>query len=135
MTHSAVSARILRVTAAGLAVVAAVFLLGACGEEVPAAGNVARGPAKGEAIELVAEDNSFEPGTLKVQAGDEVAIEVSNHGDQPHNFTAEELEVSTGTIEAGDVATATLTVPDGVTEFECTIHPGMDGRLVATSSG
>ncbi|MGH7540360.1 MAG: hypothetical protein ACRELC_05125, partial [Gemmatimonadota bacterium] len=65
-------------------------------------------------------------------AGDEVEIEVSNEGGRTHDFTVELLELSTGPIEEGAVATATLTVPPGETMFACTIHGGMEGVIVGT---
>src|SRR6266540_3418295 len=42
------------------------------------------------------------------------------------------LHVSTGAMHHGDVKTVTFTAPKGSTEFSCTWHRGMVGRIVAT---
>ena len=60
-----------------------------------------------------------------------MTVEVRNDGSNGHNFTIDELDLSTGTVEPGQVVTATLEVPDGTTEFRCTFHPGMRGEIVA----
>jgi plastocyanin len=77
-------------------------------------------------------DQEFEPTQLELEAGSEVEIQVTNDGDQVHNFTIDDLDLSTGTMESGDVMIATFTVPEGTTEFHCTFHSGMDGEIVAT---
>jgi plastocyanin len=71
----------------------------------------------------------FEPSTLRVKTGEEITVEVSNEDDTAHDFAIESLDLNTGTIEAGEVSTATLTVPKGGQEFVCTFHPEMKGRL------
>ena len=58
-------------------------------------------------------------------------VEVRNEGSDDHNFTIDVLNLSTGTIEPGQVKTATFTVPSGTTEYHCTFHPGMRGEIVA----
>jgi uncharacterized cupredoxin-like copper-binding protein len=91
----------------------AAFALGACGAK--ASGDVHQGPGGPDAIALVTRDNTFEPARLQRAAGEEVEIEITNEGDTTHDFTIESLELSTGPIEEGAVATATLTVPEGET--------------------
>ncbi|MGH3440476.1 MAG: cupredoxin domain-containing protein, partial [Nitriliruptorales bacterium] len=56
-------------------------------------------------------------------------VEVRNDGGTPHNFVIEDLDLSTGTIEPGEVVTATFEAPDGPIRFVCTFHPGMDGEI------
>lgn len=102
--------------------------LAACDSSEPA-GDVAEGPAGGEATPLTINDNKFEPSTLKVKSGEEIMVEVSNEDDIAHDFAIESLDLNTGTIEAGKVSTATLTVPKGGLEFVCTFHSDMKGRL------
>ena len=113
-----------------LAAVAGALLLGACGREVAASGNVGRGPASGDAIELVATDEGFSTETIRAGAGEEVTVEVANRGDAVHNFVVEELNLSTGDIAAGKVATATFEMPDSAVEFVCSYHGNMKGELV-----
>lgn len=123
--------RIRRIAGSRLALPAAaiVALLAACGSDAPAAGDVRMGPADGDAIEVAAVDNDFEPTSLELAAGTEVTIEVTNDGDRPHNLVIDELGLSTGTLEPGGVATATFTVPDTAVTYYCSFHSGMEGVL------
>jgi plastocyanin len=124
--------RRLQGSAARGAVIAAfvAFALAACGAQV--AGDVHPGPGGPDAVAMVARDNTFEPARLELPAGEKVEIEITNEGGTTHDFTVESLELSTGPIEEGAVATATLTVPEGETTFVCSIHGGMDGVIVGT---
>jgi plastocyanin len=111
--------------------IAGIALLGltACSSSEPA-GNVASGAAAAaDSIEIVAKDQSFDPSTLNLEAGVVVTVEVTNDDDMAHDFAIESLELNTGTIEAGEVANATFTVPDGGVEYVCTFHPDMTGRI------
>ncbi len=111
---------------------AVVVLLAGCQQGEKAAGNVQAGPAGPGAVQVLMQDNTFQPQVLKVPAGSPVTVEVHNAGDKSHNFTIEGLHVSTGAMHHGDVKTVTFTAPKGATEFSCTWHPGMVGRIVAT---
>jgi nitrite reductase (NO-forming) len=111
------------------AIAAFVFLV-ACGAE--ASGDVRPGPGGPDAVAVVATDNAFEPARLEVPAGEEVEIEVTNEGGTVHDFTVDALDLSTGPVEPGAVATATFTIPQGETTLTCTIHGGMDGVIVGT---
>jgi plastocyanin len=95
-------------------------------------GDVVTGPGGPDAVAVVMVDSRFDPETLELEAGAEVALEVRNDGSAQHNLTIDELDLSTGTMSSGDVVTATVTVPDGTIGFRCTFHPGMDGEIVAT---
>lgn len=120
--RSAMRAAVLVVGAAVAAV------LSACGASTPS-GDVRMGSADGDAIEVVAIDNAFEPAVLELEAGEEVTIEISNDGAAAHNLVIDELDLSTGTLKPGDVATATFVAPDGPVRFVCTFHRGMDGEI------
>ncbi len=116
---------------ARLLAVGGIALLGltACSSSEPA-GDVAKGASSAaDSIEVVAVDSSFDPGTLNLEAGEEVTVEVTNDDDMAHDFAIESLELNTGTIEAGEVANATFTVPDEGVEFVCTFHAEMTGRI------
>jgi plastocyanin len=108
---------------------AAVFALAACGGPTPASGDVRHGAAEVEAVVVVASDNEFEPEVLELEPGTQVTIEVDNQGERAHNLVIEELDLSTGTLEPEDLATATFTVPDSPVTFYCSFHPGMEGEL------
>lgn len=112
-----------------LAIIAAAFALAACGGDIPASGDIKPGSADGEAIEVVALDNEFEPAILEMEPGTQVTIEVDNQGEISHNLVIDELDLSTGTLEPGEVATATFIVPDTTVTFYCSFHRGMNGEL------
>jgi plastocyanin len=94
-------------------------------------GDVRRGAGGADAVKMALHDDEFEPDVLRMKAGTEVSVEVRNEGGQGHNFTIDELNLSTGTVEPGNVVTATFMVPNGTTEYHCTFHPGMTGEIVA----
>ena len=88
------------------------------------------GPGGSDAIGIVLQDEEFAPEVLRFEAGGEVTVEVRNEGSYGHDFTIDALDLSTGTVEPGQMVT-TFTVPDGTTRYRCTLHPGMDGEIVA----
>jgi plastocyanin len=103
--------------------------LAACAPSSEPSGDVAAGPAGGEAEQIVIDDGMFEPDTLELTPGEEVTIEIVNNDGGPHDFAIDTLDLNTGTIESGETASARFTVPKGTTEFRCTYHDGMDGRI------
>jgi nitrite reductase (NO-forming) len=114
---------VITVTALGVA-------LAACSNSSDPVGEVASGPATGDAAKIEAVDGDrFTPATLELPAGEAVTIEITNADDRAHDFAIEAADLNTGTIEAGAVATATFTVPEGTTEFVCTFHGGMTGTI------
>jgi plastocyanin len=116
---------------ARLLAIGGVALVGltACSSSEPS-GDVAKGAAAAaDSIKVVAAASSFDPETLNLEAGEKVTVEVTNDDDMAHDFAIESLELNTGTIEAGEVANATFTVPDKGIEFVCTFHPDMTGRI------
>lgn len=114
----------------GLTLVLGALLAGCAGET--ASGNVRPGPAGPGAGRVVMKDEVFEPDVLEVPASSPVTLEVSNAGEENHNLTIDDLDTSTGAMQSGDVVTVTFTAPKGTTEFRCTWHPDMVGRIVAT---
>jgi plastocyanin len=94
-------------------------------------GDVHEGAGGADAIRVAMHDDEFAPDGLRLGAGTQVQVEVRNGGSQGHNFTIDLLDLSTGTVEPGNVVTATFTVPNGTTEYHCTFHPGMTGEIVA----
>jgi plastocyanin len=106
-----------------------VVTLAACARE--RSGDVHVGAAGSDAVEVVLQDDAFVPDDLSLKAGTEVHVEVLNEGSNGHNFTIDALDLSTGTVEPGQVVTATFVVPSGTTEYHCSFHPGMRGEIVA----
>lgn len=92
---------------------------------------MSRGPGGRDAIRIVAVDRTFEPDTLRLPAGKKVTVEITDRGNQPHDFAIRALDLNTGLIKPGEVATATFTVPAAATRFVCTIHWGMGGTIKA----
>jgi plastocyanin len=84
-----------------------------------------------DAIRIVAVDRAFEPDALRLPAGKTVTIEITNQGNQPHDFAIRALDLNTGLIRPGEVATATFAVPPETIQFLCTIHRGMRGTIRA----
>jgi plastocyanin len=103
--------------------IAAMVLAGGLGEK--AAGDLQAGPGGPGSTAIVMHDNSFEPATVQVKAGAPTAFQLTNGGAANHNFTNSALGVSTGPMKPGDVATLTVAVPAGTTQFICTWHQGM----------
>jgi plastocyanin len=109
----------------------ATALLVACTKTSDPSGNVGAGPVRGDAERIVIVDRAFEPKILELTAGEEVVIEVTNGDGGAHDFAIDSLDLNTGNIEPGEVATATFAVPEGTTKFRCTYHDGMEGRIEA----
>ena len=109
----------------------ATALLAACEKSSSPSGNVDAGPARGSAERIFIDERSFEPGTLELSAGEEVVVEIANEDGGAHDFAIDDLDLNTGNIAPGEVATAQLRVPDGTTTFRCTYHSGMEGRIEA----
>jgi plastocyanin len=110
--------------------VIALVALAACSNSSDPLGKVASGPATGDATKIEAADgNRFTPKTLDLSAGEKVTIQITNTDDRAHDFAVEAADLNTGTIQAGAVATATFTVPEGTTKFKCTFHRGMTGTI------
>ena len=105
------------------------FALTSCARE--RSGAVRQGAGGADAVKVVMHDDEFDPDGLRLQAGTQVQVEVRNEGSQGHNFTIDALDLSTGTVEPGQVMTATFTVPTGTIGYHCTFHPGMNGEIVA----
>ncbi|MPZ69627.1 MAG: hypothetical protein GEU71_08865 [Actinobacteria bacterium] len=108
------------------------FGLAACASEVEPRGDVISGPARGDAIEIGMKNSAFDPPRLELPAGEEVHIEVTNQEDTMHDFTIDELDLSTGTLKKGATATATIVVPESLTTYHCTMHDGMEGIIEGT---
>ena len=123
--------RISKIVIGLAAIIAGVFvIMGSCMRSKPS-GDVGGGPAEGDAIDVLATDNRFHPSTIEAPAGRQVTVQIENTGDAAHEFRIEALDLNTGTIEGGTTAHATFVVPAGTTEFVCSYHSGMAGRIEA----
>jgi plastocyanin len=80
-------------------------------------------------LSVDAVDFGFEPAELEVDPGAEVTVTFSNTGEAPHTMTAEGVGLN---IEAdpGASAEGSFTAPEsGTIDFQCTIHPDMQGTI------
>ena len=108
---------------------AAAALMAACGGGTELAGDVTKGEAPGPAVMVEAGDNFFKPDVLALRPAEEATVEIRNTGNTPHDWTADELGISTGVMSPGEVFHATFTVPGQDVKFVCTLHAGMDGSI------
>lgn len=83
-------------------------------------------------VTMVARDNVFEPGRLKLPEGSEVTLDFVNKGDLPHTFTIRDLDLDTGTVAPGTTKRVKFVIPGGTTPYVCTIHEfeGHVGEIV-----
>jgi len=84
----------------------------------------------GTSIDLTAQDNSFSPAEISAPAGEEVTVSFTNDGNNPHTFSSEDAGFDSDTVESGQSAEVTFTMPDAETEFICNVHgAAMSGTL------
>ena len=118
----------------------AAIVLAACGGDDDDGGETATGDSEqsedegdtggGASLELSAQDNSFSPAELSAPAGEEVTVTFTNDGNNPHTFSSEDAGFDSDTVESGDTAEVTFTMPDAPTEFLCNVHgAAMSGTL------
>jgi len=69
----------------------------------------------------------FKPKKLEVPAGKKITILYKNESPAIHDFVIDSLECDSGKV---DKATVTFTAPSKPTEFRCTIHDFMTGKLI-----
>lgn len=110
-------------------VLGAALVLGACASSDPS-GAVADGPAAGEAVRIVMDDDRFLQPRIEVAQRGTVTFEITNSDGGSHDFAVHSQGLNTGTLGSGDVATAEIVVGDQPIPFECTFHDGMDGEIV-----
>ena len=77
---------------------------------------------------VTALDNQFAPGCIEGAAGGVLTLVVRNAGRHPHNLTLETGE--SVSVDSGQAAFITASVGHGGMRYVCTIHPGMEGRIL-----
>ncbi len=106
------------------------------GDQTEAQGDATGGECGGQGgteLTLVAENTTFKPTELSAAAGEQVTVSFENKDSLPHTFTIADLDCDTGTVDGGDTATLSFTMPQTETQFVCTIHSNMVGSLVPSS--
>jgi plastocyanin len=92
--------------------------------------------ASPEALAVTASEWRFDPPSLHVQAGQPVALSVTNAGTQLHTFTVPKAGIDTGTLQPGATHDLTFTAPTAPGSYDvlCTFpdhaEAGMTGTLV-----
>jgi plastocyanin len=107
-----------------LALAAAVVLAGCAGE---GGGGAEAAPLVG-VTEVTAKDNKFSPAAIQVPAGTTVTWTFQD-GAVPHDVTGEGWR--SGEPEREGTFTHAFDQP-GTYPYRCTLHDGMDGRVVVT---
>ena len=120
------------------AILLALSALAACsgGSDEPAAGDggsvVASGPPTAQTATVVGNTRlKFVPSTVQAKPG-ALALTMRIEGGVPHNLVFAEKAVGADieTLSSGS-ATGTYRFPAaGTYDFTCTLHPGMDGKVV-----
>jgi plastocyanin len=80
-------------------------------------------PAKANTVVMA--QIAFNPKTLIAAKGSEVTFE--NKDVAPHNVTADDSKIDSGTIAPGKSFRIVVQQPF---DYRCTIHPGMDAKVV-----
>jgi len=78
-------------------------------------------------------DLAFQPAELTIPAHTAVTIRVENLGAIPHDFTCDELGVTSGNLGGGESATVTIDAAPGTYGYYCSVpghkQAGMRGTL------
>ena len=88
----------------------------------------------GEAVEMEEDEYYFEPTVLSGEPGQKVTVEITNEGDEEHNFTVEDQGIDEDT-GPGESTTVKAEIPDsGMVPFYCSYHEteNMRGALAVT---
>jgi plastocyanin len=99
---------------------------GGYGDDPAPATAPAKAPASGGTAVSV-QDNTFDPGTIKVKVGD--TVEWTNEGGIAHTVTATGgADFDSGSLAPGDTFSFTADKA-GTISYVCTFHPGMQGTI------
>jgi plastocyanin len=141
LSPSSVSLRPVR--GALLAIAASALLLAACsaGNTTSSSGAATTDCTKAVdgVVKMSAENIAFDTGCIEVPAGEAFTIEFTNKDTAPHdvaiyNDSGKSTAIFTGDPVSEQNKTVSYAVPAldaGEHYFECTIHPNMNGKVVA----
>jgi plastocyanin len=115
-----------------------VIALSACGNGPPEGGGGGTGsdaykPVTGQTAAQVvkaSDDNKFNPHDISVKGGD--VVQWDNPGSIGHNVTLTGYD--SATLDGGGGKVQFQFVKAGTYEYQCTIHPGMNGTVAVTGS-
>jgi nitrite reductase (NO-forming) len=114
---------------AGAALFALVILMSACSSDESSSTAPEGGGTADQTVTMA--DFSFTPTTLTVPSGQDVTIALTNDGAVEHSFTLDDDSVGQD-VEAGESATVTINVTDGI-GWHCEYHPDqMKGTITVS---
>jgi plastocyanin len=87
------------------------------------AGGATPAPSAGTTVEI--SDFTFSAST----AGPGSSVTVANRDDFPHTVSADDGSFESGTVDAGATGTFVAPAAPGIYQFQCEIHPQMNGTL------
>ena len=104
------------------------------GGAAPAAGTTSEAGAGGAApLSLDLEDIKFSKDALEIPANVETTIHLTNTGATAHDFSIDELKISTGDIAPGASVDVKINAPAGTYTYYCNVPgheaAGMKGTL------
>lgn len=93
--------------------------------EAPVEASPAASPAAALPTDITIDmvDIKYEPATVTIPADTDVIVTLENKGALPHDFTIDELHVSSGIVPSGGKATVKINAPAGTYTYYCT-QPG-----------
>lgn len=124
-----------------LAVVALALVAAGCGSSkkssstpasTPAATTAAPASSGGSTVQVSMKNIAFNPGTVTVAKGGTVVWtndDSVNHDVTKTSGPGPDFKSGTGNLAGGDTYKQTFDTP-GTIAYRCTIHPGMDGKIV-----
>ncbi len=124
-----------------LAVVALALVAAGCGSSkkssstpasTPAATTAAPASSGGSTVQVSMKNIAFNPGTVTVAKGGTVVWtndDSVNHDVTKTSGPGPDFKSGTGNLAGGDTYKQTFDTP-GTIVYRCTIHPGMDGKIV-----
>lgn len=124
---------------AGTVLVSAIMAASACGsDDEGISGNEdGGGTSARQTVEITLKDFSFTPGKLRVEAGQELEIRLTNSGDARHTFTIDEFDVD-AEIQSRTETTVLVTPSEaGRFTYYCRFHEAqqMIGVLTVGDQG
>ena len=116
----------------------AVGALAACGgggsDDAAGAAVTAEGPPDGQTVTVVGNASlKYEPAVVNARPGT-LTLTLGNEGGTPHDLAFEDTAFEAiPTVGADQEKSATYTFSSaGAYDFVCTLHPGMDGKVVVS---
>lgn len=109
----------------GLVLLVALVVIAGCGDDAPALDDTE--PVATDRVDM--DDNQFVPPVIEVATGTTVTWAFTD-GDVAHNVVGDGFQ-----SDVQSSGTFTHTFQDaGTYDYRCTLHPGMDGRVIVTGS-